>query len=145
MPGGVWREDTGQWVHCRALWLFRKESLAKAFRNRYIKRLKALRRQGKLNFRGEAAQLTEDADWNALMDLVENQAWVVYPKPAPAGAATALDYLGRYTHKVAISDHRVLAIKNGVVTYSWRDRNDNNKLKTDQITCVFLQNPALPS
>jgi len=132
-PGGVWREDTGEWVHCRTRWLFRKASLADAFRNRYVKRLKALRQQGKLRFTGPAASLAGQAAWDALIAKVENQTWIVYPKPAPAGAEIALDYLGRYTHKVAISDHRILSIKNGQVTYSWRDRDDDNTEKFDTI------------
>jgi len=133
VPGGVWREDTGKWVHCRSRWLFRKESLADAFRNRYIKRLQALHRQGKLRLTGRAAPLAEQSNWDTLIAKVENQTWVVYPKPAPAGAETALDYLGRYTHKVAISDHRITALKDGRVTYSWRDRDHGNTEKFDTI------------
>jgi hypothetical protein len=133
VPGGVWREQTGEWVHCRTRWLFRKDSLAEAFRNRYVKRLKTLRRQGKLRFTGRAAPLAAQASWEALMATVENQTWIVYPKPAPAGAGKALDYLGRYTHKVAISDHRIVAFDQGVVTYTWRDRNEDNTIKRDQL------------
>ena len=68
VPGGVWRagrssedgpEHTGEWIHCRGQWLFRKDSLADAFRNRYLKRLRALRRRGKLRFSGRAAPLAE--------------------------------------------------------------------------------------
>ena len=133
VPGGVWREDTGEWIRCRTRWLFRKDSLADAFRNRYLKRLQALRRQAKLHFRGPAAALAESDAWDALISRLSRQTWIVYPKPAPAGAALALDYLGRYTHKVAISDHRILALKHGLVSYAWRDRKDGNQLKTNQI------------
>jgi len=133
VPGGVWRQDAGQWVHGRTRWLFRKESLALAFRNRYIKRLKALRRRGKLCFCGPAMALADPSQWDALIAKLHNQTWVVYPKAAPAGPEKALDYLARYTHKVAISDYRILSLQNGVVTYSWRDRDDHNKIKTDQL------------
>ena len=133
VPGGVWRERTGEWIPCRGRWLFCKDSLADAFRNRYLKRIRTLRRQGKLRFRGPAASLTEEAAWNALLTALAAQRWVVYPKPAPAGPQSALDYLGRYTHKVAISDHRILALENGVVSYAWRDRDDDSKIKTDQL------------
>ena len=129
VPGGVWRQETGEWIHCRSQWLFRKDSLAAAFRSRYIQRLCALRKQGKLCFIGAAAPLAKETNWNILIARVENEKWIVYPKPAPDGPATALEYLGRYTHKVAISDHRIKALKNGRVTFSWRDRNDNNKVK----------------
>ena len=133
VPGGVWREDTGEWIHCRSRWLFRKESLAIAFRNRYLNRLRTLRRRGKLRFTGRAAPLGEQAHWDALISRVENQTWIVYPKPAPAGAEAALNYLGRYTHRVAISDHRILSLEDRVVTYTWRDRQDDNTLKVDQL------------
>lgn len=133
VPGGVWRAETQTWVPCRGKWLFKKESLAIAFRNRTIKRLKALRDRGKLRFSGRAAPLAAQAAWDALIDKIEHQTWIVYPKPAPAGAEKALDYLGRYTHKVAISDHRILSFKDGVVTYTWRDRRDGNTVKTDQL------------
>lgn len=133
VPGGVWRADTREWVPCRGKWLFRKESLADAFRNRYVKRLKSLRHRGKLRFSGPAAPLAEQAAWDALTAKIEKQTWVVYPKPAPAGAEKALDYLGRYTHKVAIGDSRILSLKDGVVTYTWRDRKDGNKVKTDRL------------
>ena len=140
VPGGVWREQTAEWIPCRSRWLFRKDSLAIAFRNRYVKRLKALRRLGKLRFTGPAATLAAQAAWDALIDKVENQTWVVYPKPAPAGAEKALDYLARYTHKVAISDHRIVSFDQGVVTYTWRDRQDGNTVKTAQLTAeAFTQ------
>ena len=134
VPGGVWRKEPGEWIHCRSRWLFRKDSLAAAFRNRYIKRLSALRRHGKLRFTGEATALADQTSWNALIVHLQTCKWVVYPKPAPAGAETALDYLGRYTHKVAISDHRILSFDNGLVTYTWRDRADQNRIKTDQLS-----------
>jgi len=144
VPGGVWREQTGEWVPCRGRWLFRKASLAAAFRNRYLKRLRALRRRGKLRFTGAAATLAEDARWDALIAKLKTTDWIVYPKPAPAGPETALDYLGRYSHKVAISDHRIVSLKNGIVTYTWRDRSsprgyapasrdDDNKQKLDRL------------
>jgi hypothetical protein len=133
VPGGVWRADTGEWIHCHARWLFKKDSLAAAFRNRYIKRLCALRRRGKLRFSGAAASLADESNWNALIAQLQEIKWIVYPKPAPAGAEIALEYLGRYTHKVAISDYRIKALANGRVTYSWRDRDDNNIEKLDTI------------
>lgn len=133
VPGGVWRPKTNEWIPCRGKWLFKKDSLAAAFRNRYLKRLRALRSQGKLRFSGAAASLSEEACWDQLINTLSSIAWIVYPKAAPDGPETSLDYLGRYTHKVAISDHRILSIENGQVTYSWRDRADENKLKTDQL------------
>jgi predicted RNA-binding Zn-ribbon protein involved in translation (DUF1610 family)/glutathione S-transferase len=133
VPGGVWRPASKEWVSCRGQWLFRKDSLADAFRNRFLHRLRSMRRRGTLAYRGHAAALAADRVWEALLTKLAAQTWVVYPKPTPADPALALDYLARYTHKVAISDHRIRAIKGGRVTYTWRDRSHGNIEKTETL------------
>ena len=144
VPGGVWRasakpsgedgrEATGAWIPCRRKWLFGKDALAAAFRNRYIKRLRALRKRGTLTYGGAAAALADDQAWDTLLGKLETCKWIVYPKTTPGTPAKALEYLARYTHKVAISDARIRNIENGSVTYTWRDRADNNIEKPDTI------------
>ena len=133
VPGGVWREETKEWIPCRGKWLFRRNSLAAAFRNRFIKRLRSLRRRGKLECTGQAAALINDDEWEELLSKLATTKWIVYPKVVSSTAKKALEYLGRYTHKVAISDHRIKALKKNMVTYTWRDRKDNNKEKPDTI------------
>ena len=133
VPGGVWREDSQTWVPARGRWLFRKDSLADAFRNRFLWRLRALRRREKLAYGGRAGPLEQESAWQALLALLEHETWIVYPKPAPADASVALDYIARYTHKVAIGDSRIKALEHGHVTYSWRDRSDDNVEKLDTI------------
>lgn len=134
VPGGVWRAESNEWKACRRKWLFGKDALADAFRNRYIKRLRALRKRGKLAYGGAAAALADDQAWDTLLGKLETQKWIVYPKATPGKPAKALEYLARYTHKVAISDSRIQKIENGSVTYTWRDRKDDNKEKPDAIT-----------
>lgn len=145
VPGGVWREETKEWIPCRGKWLFKKDSLAVAFCNRYIKRLRSLRRRGKLEYTGKATGLIDDTAWETLLQKLAELKWIVYPKVATAGGEKALEYLSRYTHKAAISDHRIKKLKNGMVTYTWRDRSspkgyaqasrkDNNKEKTEPIS-----------
>ncbi len=129
VPGGVWREQTREWVPCRNRWLFRKDSLATAFRNRFIKRLESLRRRGKLQFRGKAVALAGDGAWERLLERLHTLKWVVFPKVVPAEPVKALEYLSRYTHKVAISDYRILSVGARSVTFSWRDRDDGNTVK----------------
>jgi hypothetical protein len=129
VPGGVWRKDTKEWVHCRRKYLFRKSSLAAAFRNRYIKRLGCLRRRGKLQYRGAAVELADQATWDALIAQLSDSEWIVYPKHADGSPEQVLEYLGRYTHKVGITDHRILAVTDRTVTFSYRDRSDGNKQK----------------
>lgn len=145
VPGGVWREAAksrlrdvdgreaaGQWVPCRGKWLFRKEALADAFRNRFIKRLSALRKRGRLAYAGRAAPLADDAAWDALLDALRKDRWVVFPKPTPPDPSRALEYVARYTHRIAISDHRIKALDDRQVTYSWRDRSANRNATGDE-------------
>ena len=129
IPGGVWRHNERRWVHARRKFLLRKDSLAKAFRRRCLQRLQQLRDQGKLRFVGLAAELIEDNACSSLMNQLQHRPWIVYPKPAFAGPTQVLDYLGRYTHRVAIGDHRIRAVANNTVTFSYRDRQDHNALK----------------
>jgi hypothetical protein len=129
VPGGVWRAETAEWIACRNRWLFRKSSLADAFRNRFIRRLESLRRRGKLTYRRRAAPLADDGAWGELLARLRSVGWVVYPKAVPATPLKALEYISRYTHKVAISDHRILSVEAERVTFSWRDRADDNTVK----------------
>jgi len=133
IPGGTWREDTQSWTPCRRNYLFGKQALAEAFRNRFIKRLMSLHRRGRLNFSGGASELADPEIWKEFLSKLKSMKWVVWPKPTAAGPEKALEYLGRYTHRVAISDYRILSMKDGLVTFSWRDRSDGNKLKNKTI------------
>jgi hypothetical protein len=144
VPGGVWRaaaeplggdgrEDSGQWVPRRSKWLFREESLADAFRNRFLRRLCSLRKRGNLAYKGRAAPLADEAAWEQWRAPLASQSWIVFSKPTPDDPTQALDYVARYTHKVAIGDSRIKALQDGRVTYTWRDRSEDNVQKTETI------------
>jgi hypothetical protein len=160
VPGGVWRaaakpagevgrEASQAWVPCRGKWLFRKDSLCDAFRNRFLQRLRSLRRRGKLAYTGRAAHLAADTAWEPWLATLASQSWIVFPKPTPPDPTQALDYVARYTHKVAIGDYRIKALQSpsatsassgqacsgqaATVTYSWRDRSEDNVEKTETI------------
>jgi hypothetical protein len=138
VPGGVWREGTGEWVPCRGRWLFRKDSLAAAFRNRFLERLRALRRRGRLAYGGRAAPLADDPAWEQWLAALAKQTWIVFPKAVPGDPALALKYVARYTHKVAIGDSRIKALEGGKVTYTWRDRAAGNVEKTQTIPVALF-------
>jgi hypothetical protein len=129
VAGGAWNAAEGVWRSAHNRYLFGKDALAACFKARFIRRLESLRRRGKLRFSGEAAALAETATWDALIRRLWQSKWIVYPKPTAKDPEQALDYLGRYTHRVAISDHRILAVGNGAVTFAWRDRADGNRVK----------------
>jgi len=129
VPGGVWQAQAHRWVSCRRGFLFGHAPLCEAFRNRYLKRLALLRRKGRLAFTGAAAALADPAAWDSFLRELAGQRWVVELRRTAAGPAQALDYLGRYVHRVAIGDHRILSVENGVVRFGWRDRADHNRPK----------------
>jgi predicted RNA-binding Zn-ribbon protein involved in translation (DUF1610 family) len=147
IPGGAWRApaklpneagqpDSGRWVSCRRRFLFGKQPLCDAFRNRYLKRLAARRAAGKLAFRGGATGLADPAAWNAFLAGLASQPWVAHLMPTAAGPEQALDYLGRYVHRVAIGDHRILALDGDRVRFSYRDRSDDNRPKVKELPAV---------
>ncbi len=151
IPGGVWRAatksadeagqaDTGRWVSMREGFLFGKQPLCDAFRNRFLKRLEALRKRGKLAFTGGAAELADAAAWDALIATLASQGWVAEARPTAAGPEQALEYLGRYVHRVAIGDHRLLALDDGRVRFSYRDRRDGDRQKVKELPAAdFIQ------
>jgi hypothetical protein len=131
VAGGAWNAGEGVWRSAHSRYLFSKDALASCFKARFIRRLESLRQRGKLRFSGEhAAPLAEPAAWDALIRRLWQSKWIVYPKPTAKNPEQALDYLGRYTHRVAISDHRILDVQDGQVTFIWRDRADGNREKT---------------
>jgi hypothetical protein len=130
VAGGAWNTDEKVWRNAHRRFLFGKDALASAFRSRFIRRLEALHRRGKLRVEGGPAA------WDALIRRLWDTTWIVYPKAASGNPEQTLDYLGRYTRRVAISDHRILAVKDGNVTFAWRDRADGNSEKTMTIPCA---------
>lgn len=133
VPGGVWRKNTGEWVSAKRNWLFRAESLAARFRTRY---LRAIRRRLAM---GQLTRPPNGPDWSTVCDQLAGTDWIVYAKKPFAGPRQVLEYLGRYTHKVAISDYRILSIGNGQVTFRYRDRAEGDVEKTKPLpAAVFI-------
>ena len=136
VPGGAWDARAQRWTSAHRRYLFGKRALAKAFQARFIQRLQALRCAGKLTYAGAATALAEPAAWAALIGQLWQTPWVVYPKATAQNTEQTLDYLARYTHRVAISDHRILRVADGQVTFAWRDRADGNRLKTETLAAA---------
>lgn len=124
VPGGAWRKNAHTWAPAGRNWLFRASSLADRFRNRY---LRAVRRR--LD-RGTLVLPAGTEDWNDVCARLAATDWIVYAKKPFAGPRQVLEYLGRYTHKVAISDYRILQLEDGRVTFRYRDRADGDTEKT---------------
>jgi len=99
--------------------------LAKKFRGKFL----AFLRKAKLQFFGESQNLTNPEDFNALVRKLYTMDWIVYSKPPFGSAQKVIDYIGRYTHRVAISNNRILNCSNGKVSFQYRDYSDDNKKK----------------
>lgn len=99
--------------------------MVKVYRARFLRRLSELKNSGELVL-SEAMK----TDWYNFIKTLEHKEWVVYAKEPFGGAAQVVEYLGRYTHKVAISNHRIKQVDdNGVVTFDYKDYADHNKIK----------------
>jgi hypothetical protein len=97
------------------------------FRGKFVAGLRALHAAGKLAFHARLESLAAPAAFAAMLRTLFREDWVVYAKPPFGGAEHALRYLGCYTHRVAISNHRLIALENGEVIFRWRDSAHHNK------------------
>ena len=129
IPAGVLSFDKKKWIAAKENYLFKTESLAKEFKKRYLKKLRKEFDQEKLRFSGDAAQFANKKCFEHLLVKARNKKWFTYSKAPFGGPEQVLEYLGRYTHRVAISNNRILSLDNGIVTFSYRDRSDDNKVK----------------
>ena len=130
VPGGGISLDGQRWVCSRPAFLLPVRVLGKLFRGVFLSRLLALHDAGRLGFFGGLAPLAERRAFLRHLAPVRKKRWAVYAKPPFAGPQQVVDYVGRYTHRVAISNHRIVDIGDGQVKFRWRDYRDNNQEKT---------------
>ena len=104
-----------------------KSFLSRVFRGKFVAGLRRAYRQKKLRFHGRIASLAVPKQFATFLRTVFRQDWVVYAKPAFGGPTQVLRYLGRYTHRVAISNHRLLAFDGEHVTFRWKDYAHGSK------------------
>lgn len=129
IPGGALSFDNSRWIPARADYLFNVKALSIVFREKFIDYLESAFESGKLIFPGETASLGIRKGFSRLIEELRKNRWVVYSKKPFAGAEQVLDYIGRYTHRVAISNNRIINIAAGNVTFTYRDRRKGSKLK----------------
>jgi hypothetical protein len=129
VTGGALATDGSRWIPARPSFLFPVRALAKLFRGRYLAGLQRAFTRGQLHLTGGLAPLAEPAAFAAWLTELRQQAWVVYCKPPFAGPEHVLAYLGRYTHRVALSNDRLLAVADGRVRFRWRDYADGDRAK----------------
>jgi hypothetical protein len=121
VPGGGISRDGSKWVACRPRFLFPFEVLSQLFRRLFLEKLVAAHRVGELQFFGNHAPLTDRQAFAAFLAPLRNSKWVVYCKHPFGGPKQVLRYLARYTHRVAISNRRLVAYDDKGVTFKWKD------------------------
>ena len=121
VPGGGLAPDGTRWVACRPGFFLPVRVLSRLFRRRFLEELQRLHDGGKLRFFGEHAALADAAAFKAWLAPLRKCEWVVYAKRPFAGPQAVLAYLSRYTHRVAISNSRLLAMDERGVTFRWKD------------------------
>lgn len=132
VPGGGLAPDGRTWVACRPGFFLPVRVLSRLFRRRFLEELQRLHDGSKLRFFGEHAALAQAAAFKAWLAPLRRCEWVVYAKRPFAGPQAVLAYLSRYTHRVAISNSRLLAMDERGVTFHWKDyrAKDGAKGKT---------------
>jgi hypothetical protein len=137
VPGGGIAADGERWIACRKPSFFLpNEVLGCRFRNMFLSYLRKAFEEGQLRFHGELAGLAKPAAFAALCHKAEKKRWVVYAKPPFGGPDQVLKYLARYTHRVAISNRRLLSMEDGRVSFEWKDYADGDKTKIMTLEAV---------
>jgi Putative transposase/Transposase zinc-binding domain len=130
VTGGGLSSDGGRWVSCRKGFFLPVRVLSSLFRGKFLDLLKECFQSGQLVFPDRLSPLQGPGDFETFRRPLYHKKWVVYCKPPFAGAQGVLQYLGRYTHRIAISNNRLLTIRDGQVSFLWRDYADHNRQKT---------------
>jgi hypothetical protein len=130
VPAGGISPDGQRWVSCKEGFFLPVRVLSRVFRGKFIDFLKRAFRQEQLDFYGKLECYAEPARFQQLIDTAVRHEWVVYAKRPFGGPEQVLKYLARYTHRVAISNSRLVAMDAGKVTFRWKDYADGNREKT---------------
>jgi len=129
IAGGALAGDGSRWLPARHNYLFPVRALSRVFRGKYLDGLRQAFAQEQLVFPGRSAAVAAPAEFQQWLKRLREKEWVVYSQPPFAGPEKVLDYLSRYTHRIAISNHRLRSLENGRVTFDYRDRRDGNQVK----------------
>ena len=129
VTGGGLSPDGKKWIPCKKDFFIPVKVLSRLFRGKFLAYLKEAREKGELAFPGNIAHLKEGQSFNAILQDLYDREWVVYCKPPFSSAETVMDYLGRYTHRVAISNDRLVRMQKDQITFRYRDRSKNDTIR----------------
>ena len=143
VPAGALSFDKSRWIPSKKKFLFDVTALSVVFRKKFINVLGIAFDKGQFVFPGDIAALATKRQFSRFIDSLWEHRWVVYCKKPFGGPEQVLDYIGRYTHRVAISNNRIINIQDGRVTFAYRDRKEGDvqkskKIKADEFIRRFL-------
>src|ERR1700722_14981378 len=130
VPAGGLSADRSRWIKPRYAFFLPVKVLSRVFRGKFVAALQRAFQDGKVSFHGDLQHLTQPKIFAAWLRPLFRKDWVVYAKPPFGGPEHVLRYLGRYTHRVAISNHRLISFADGKVTFRWRASAHNNEQKS---------------
>jgi Putative transposase/Transposase zinc-binding domain len=144
VPGGGIAPDQTRWVPCRPGFFLPVRVLSGCYRDLFVQQLRTAFAAGALRFPGPLADRSDPAAFAAWLASLAESEWVVYAKPPFAGPEQVLGYLGRYTHRVAIANSRLVGFEHGQVSFTWKDYRHESKtkvmtLQADEFIRRFLQ------
>ena len=129
VPAGGLSLDHTRWIRSRPRFLLPRPVLRRRFRGKFVAGLKSAFQRGQLHLSGDLSLLGQPRVFASWLRPLFRKNWVVYCKPPFGGPEYVLQYLGRYTHRVAISNHRLISLADGQVTFRWRDSAHHNEQK----------------
>ena len=129
VTGGGLSLDGSRWISSRPGYFLPVKVLARLFRGKFLAGLKEAYHAGQLTLAGSVAKLAEPQAFRRWLDALYRQDWVVYAKRPWGGAKQVFRYLGRYSHRVAVSNSRLLALEDGQVSFRWKDYADDHRIK----------------
>ena len=136
VPGGGPSPDGSRWVACRPGFFLPVRVLSRVFRGKFLALLRAAFDRGRLAFHGQLGPLADPGEFRRRLAASARTEWVVYAKPPFGGPGQVLKYLARYTHRVAISNRRLVALEDGEVTFRWKDYARGGKRKAMTLRAV---------
>jgi hypothetical protein len=127
--------DHRRWLSTPANFFLPVRVLSRVFRGKFVAGLRSAFLVNQLEFHGKCLPLANEKNFTASLGTLFQEDWVVYAKPPFGGPEHVLHYLARYTHRVAISNHRILAVNESQVTFRWKDYAHHSKQRTLTLPC----------
>jgi hypothetical protein len=134
VPGGGLSPGHQRWIHSQQRFFLPVRVLSRVFRGKFVAGLKQLFRKRQIQFFGACEQLSDTKAFHTFLRTLFREEWVVYAKPPFGGPEHVLHYLARYTHRVAISNHRLLNVTDREVTFRWKDYAHRSKPRAMTLT-----------